>query len=532
MITELGGRITRQISHFGIRGLLSRMKERLLGRNFISSPDPWEDQFLEPPTSGPLISILVPVYNPEEFFLHDLIRSVLSQTYTHWELCLTDDAADQSLVREVLEKYTRQDTRIRSFSADTNEGIAAATNRALSESRGELVAFVDHDDLLSPHALAEVVHTFAAHPQCDVVYSDEDKVDAQGRRGEVTRKPAWSPSYFSSFMYVGHLTVYRRALVDQVGGFRSEMDGSQDYDLLLRAAPLARDIVHIPKVLYHWRVHPGSVASHQGSKSYAYERARCSLEENLRLTESADIDVEHGLYPGLYRIRRKPKVEKAAVHIVRSGSYPFVRPQRATSYIDIVGTDLVEAPIGSMKWRESVQQLCDESSAEYFFFAHGALSPLGTESLTALYEAVQCPGALAASPHVLADDRAEILYAGSHIDEGEIVNSHYKEYAYGAGYSFRLWTVREVSLLSFSALFIEKRALMSFLLSAEEWEDQAHAELELSRVLKGEQGSMLCTPYARFTSKIDPFSARNVVPFDPRFELGDPYMPSPPQTSL
>ncbi|MCB0334601.1 MAG: glycosyltransferase, partial [Bdellovibrionales bacterium] len=410
----------------------------VLGQATFTSPKDWPDKFLDPPDSGPVISVLVPVYNPEEFFLQELIGSILSQTYEHWELCLVDDAGGNSLVRELLEKYSQEDKRIRFVSTTENEGIASATNRALESAHGKFVALVDHDDVLSPHALSEVVHVLLQHEQCDILYSDEDKIDLQGRRGEVTRKPDWSPCYFHSFMYVGHLTVYRRSLVENVGGVRTEMDGSQDYDLFLRSYPFAKEIRHIPKVLYHWRVHPGSVASHQRSKSFAFERARNALEQSVR-QQLPEACVEHGLYPGLYRVRMKKKEKRTTVHLIQSCSRSFVRPLKHGPHVEITHTSVLEDPPGSPAWREALGKQLHEVDAEYVFFLHGAFSPQGRGQLDALYEAVQLPGVVAASPQIVSAIHPEVLYAGYHFEDRSVVNTHYGEYAYGAGYAFRLW---------------------------------------------------------------------------------------------
>ncbi|MGZ3459173.1 MAG: glycosyltransferase family 2 protein, partial [Archangium sp.] len=214
----------------------------------------------------PLISILTPVYNTPADVLREMIRSVREQTYPNWELCLVDGHSQQAHVREILHDAAR-DERIRIRLLTQNLGISGNTNEALAMARGEFIALLDHDDTLAPFALYEVVKRLNAEPETDVLYSDEDRVDADGTRHTFFFKPDWSPDLLQSFMYTGHLTVYRRSLVEELGGFRSEFDLSQDYDLALRLTERTEAIAHIPKVLYHWRTLQGSAAV--GDKPHA-----------------------------------------------------------------------------------------------------------------------------------------------------------------------------------------------------------------------------------------------------------------------
>jgi O-antigen biosynthesis protein len=229
----------------------------------------------------PLISVIVPVFNPSESFLRDVIESVRNQIYLNWELCIADDASTLPHVRQVLEQYQAQDSRIKVQFRDTNGHIARCSNSALDLATGEFVALLDHDDLLTPDALYEVVLLINRHPMADMIYSDEDKIDEHGRLKDPFFKPDWSPDSFLSKMYTCHLGVYRRALVTEIGGFRPGFEGSQDYDLVLRVTEKTKNIFHIPKILYHWRIHNQSVASGSEAKPYAYQAAEKALEEAL-----------------------------------------------------------------------------------------------------------------------------------------------------------------------------------------------------------------------------------------------------------
>ena len=215
----------------------------------------------------PLISVVVPTFNPKPEWLKKAIESVRKQVYPHWELCIADDASTDENVRPILQHYSSEDTRIKVVFLEKNSGISAASNSALAIATGEFVALLDHDDELSPDALYWVVEEICAHPDAEVIYSDEDKITPDGSHTDIFFKPDWSPELLYNCMYIGHLTVYKKSLINQVGSFRSKYDFSQDYDLALRATEVAHTVRHIPRILYHWRQAYGS--SSQGGKPYA-----------------------------------------------------------------------------------------------------------------------------------------------------------------------------------------------------------------------------------------------------------------------
>lgn len=230
----------------------------------------------------PLISLVVPVYRTPLPFLMAMVESVREQTYSNWELCIADGGSGDSVLRCVLESFSRSDERILVRFLETNRGIAGNANAALQLAHGEFVGFLDHDDTLAPFALFEVARALNDEPDADLLYSDEDKIDETGqRRFHPGFKPAWSPDTLRSHNYVCHLAVYRRTLLNELGGVREGFDGAQDYDLVLRAGERARQIVHIPKVLYHWRSHAGSTAQHLDVKPEAAAAARRAVSDHL-----------------------------------------------------------------------------------------------------------------------------------------------------------------------------------------------------------------------------------------------------------
>jgi len=232
----------------------------------------------------PLVSVLMPVFDPPEAIFRAAIDSVRAQVYTNWELCIADDSSTQAHVADVLDEY-RSDDRVRVVRRSENGGISAASNSALELARGELVALLDHDDLLRPHSVLLAVNEFAKRREVGFVYSDADKIDENGRRVSHYFKPGWNPALLRSQNYLCHLSVIRADLVRKAGGFRGAFDGSQDWDLNLRIVELlpAEAIAHVPHVLYHWREIGGSVAAEgHEAKPYASDAARRATEEHLR----------------------------------------------------------------------------------------------------------------------------------------------------------------------------------------------------------------------------------------------------------
>ncbi len=251
----------------------------------------------------PLISILMPVYNVEIKWLEKCIDSVLGQTYDHWELCISDDASTDPAIRKCLESYQAKDDRIKVVFRQENGHISLATNSALEMAEGEFIALLDNDDELPPFALYEVAKVLNVHPELDLIYSDEDKIDADGNRFDPHFKADWSPDTLMGNNYISHLGVYRTSIVKELGGFRKGYEGSQDYDLVLRVTEQipAEHIYHIDRVLYHWRTIPGSTASNGEAKSYIYDSGVKALTDALS-RRNIKGSVHPGRISGFYEI--------------------------------------------------------------------------------------------------------------------------------------------------------------------------------------------------------------------------------------
>ncbi|MEM6451648.1 MAG: glycosyltransferase family 2 protein [Cyanobacteria bacterium P01_D01_bin.105] len=251
----------------------------------------------------PLFSIVMPVYNVEGRWLEKAIESVMRQIYPNWELCISDDASTQPHIRPLLTRYAEQDSRIKVHFCDSNGGISTASNAALEMASGEYIALLDNDDELTPQALYENAKLLNRHPEADFIYSDEDKIDTVGHCRDPFFKPDWSPDYMHACMYTCHLGVYRTQLLREIGGFRSDYDGAQDYDLVLRVADKTDRIFHISKILYHWRIIPSSMAANIGAKSWAYQAAHKALQAMVDRSEYSGW-VEDCSALGFYRVRR------------------------------------------------------------------------------------------------------------------------------------------------------------------------------------------------------------------------------------
>jgi O-antigen biosynthesis protein len=251
---------------------------------------------------SPRISMVVPVYNTPPGFLRAMLDSVRAQTYGNWELCLADGASPGPETARILKEYARRDPRIRLALLPENRGIAGNTRAALELARGEYVAFVDHDDTLAPFALYEIVRALNQDRELDFLYSDEDLLDEEGRRHHPHFKPDWSPDTLRSHNYICHLVAIRRELLERVGGLREGFDGSQDYDVVLRATERASRVHHIPKVLYHWRRHSAAMSCGDG-KHQAYQAAKKALGEHLA-RQAVEGTVNDGLLASTYEVRR------------------------------------------------------------------------------------------------------------------------------------------------------------------------------------------------------------------------------------
>lgn len=298
---------------------------RILGRNMYTSKNKkykiWienneptfeelEEQKKEKFKIEPKISLVVPMYNTPVKYFKELVESLINQTYENWELCLTDGSVEKN---EQLQEVINKDNRIKYKFLNENKGISGNTNSAIQMATGDYIALLDHDDLIPVFCLYELVKTINKNPEVEFIYTDEDKISGDdNKRYDPHFKPDFSIDTLRSNNYITHLAVFKKELMNKLEGFRDEYNGAQDFDIILRMAENTNKIIHIPKVLYHWRVHQDSTAMISAAKPYAYEAGKKAVEDHLkrqglkaRVTHGGDM---HGVYQVEYEVEGNPKV--------------------------------------------------------------------------------------------------------------------------------------------------------------------------------------------------------------------------------
>lgn len=299
------------LKHFGPKEFWIRLTERFQTddvdyeewyRNHKPSMEELQKQREKVFDYMPLISILVPVYNTPEEFLKQMIQSVRKQTYHNWELCIANANPSNEQVAGILKIAASKDMRIKLTDVPENEGIAQNTNAALAIAAGEYIGLLDHDDLLTPDALYEMVKAINENNKPEALYSDEDKVTTDlSEHFQPHMKPDFNKDLLRSNNYITHFFVAKKMLIDRVGGFDGDYNGAQDYDLILRCTEQARGIVHVPRILYHWRVHKASTADNPASKMYAFDAGKRAIEAHLNRCGELG-KVSHTKDLGFYRV--------------------------------------------------------------------------------------------------------------------------------------------------------------------------------------------------------------------------------------
>ena len=352
---------------------------------------------------APLVSVITPVFNTPRQWLERCVASMRDQSYSRWELILSDDGSTDEGTRDVL-RASSADPRVQVIQSSANGGIVAASNAALGRARGEFVGFLDHDDELAPDALAEVVARIGEAPGADVIYTDEDKIEPSGARRQAHFKPDWSPELLDSCMYVSHFTVMRRRLVVEAGGFRAGFDGSQDYDLMLRVAERTDRIAHVPRVLYGWRMAAGSAASSQLAKPWAVRAGQRALEEAVRrrgLAARVTSAGAAGHFRVRYEIAGAPVTSILMPSLVTDRVAATIRRTTRGRRVEIVGEDPA-APGAPLAAR--LNALARRATGDHLLFLHADVEPCGPGWLDAMIEFSQQARIGAVGPFLLRRD--------------------------------------------------------------------------------------------------------------------------------
>ncbi len=365
-------------------------------------------------------SIVVPTFHTPELFLRQMIESVLGQTFCRVELCIADGSSDDS-VEKIAAEYQAKDSRVKYQRLSENKGISENTNEGLKMASGDYIGLLDHDDLLELHALYEVRMAIAENPDAEVIYTDEDKVSFDlGHYFEPHRKPDFNRDLLRSNNYICHFLVMKRELLERIGGFRSAYDGAQDFDLVLRLTEQAKAVVHIPKVLYHWRCHEASTAANPMSKLYAYEAGRRAVEAHLERCGEAGVVSDtrfYGFYQTTYEI---PK--ELSVNLVFFGC----KDRNPKKILNNFSKDLRRQNIENVIYYENgfnknvIFSKKEDLSGKVVIFAEAGLEKVSEEGLLQL--AVNCmrPGVGMAGGKILSDKGVTLWGRMECTAEGEL----------------------------------------------------------------------------------------------------------------
>ena len=362
----------------------------------------------------PVFSIVMPVYNVEPMWLLAAIASVRNQIYPHWELCIADDRSTLPGLIRALDRLP-PDPRIKLTRRDTNGHICAASNSAAHSATGDFIALLDHDDLLAPHALYTVARRLQDEPESDLIYSDEDKIDADDDRYDPQYKPDWSPELLLSYNYINHFTVIRRSLFERAGGFRLGYEGSQDHDLLLRVTEMTDRVSHVPEILYHWRSLPESTASAAGVKGYVHTSGKRAVIDALARRKIRDATAyvpEFAARLGLPILTLDGPDHGPSVAVIIRGDVGAAKRtleavRRTTDYQDYNDYLLIDAAEPA----EAANRLAAGRSEGYILFLEAGLEPADRRWLSRLMVYARL-GGVGAVGGVVRDASGMMLDAG------------------------------------------------------------------------------------------------------------------------
>lgn len=450
------------------------------------------------------VSIAVPLYNTPIEFLRELVESVQAQTYPDWELCLVDASTEENKAElfNVIKTYSAKDKRICYRSLPHNDGIAGNTNRAIEMCTGEYIALADHDDILHPSALYFVMQEISLG-QADFVYTDElSFIKKPGCIYHVHFKPDFSKESFRNNNYICHFTVFRRDLLDKVGTFREEFDGSQDYDLFLRLTERAKRIRHISKVLYYWRCHTGSVASQVGVKPYTIEAGRKAVEEHLK-REGLNAEAVSSIYGPFYHIHYQIAAENKVLVLAETDTM-LIRLkdqlQKVSYEIEVLSLDQLQEK-NDMSW----------ARWDMVVLLRDGYKPVQADGqwISALLECLQPKENYAVSPMVY-DTSNKIYFAGYcyNKDFPEKIRPMYRGMPQkDPGYANELAFRQNVSLLGGAALAVKGKILQELYAREKEMENTGLVGralfsdsqwFSICMGIKEQKGNCIVTPDASF----------------------------------
>lgn len=408
----------------------------------------------------PLISIVVPTYQTPIPFLKDMIDSVRKQSYEKWELCIADgslngDENDTKVirVREELNRYSMEDKRIKVVYLEENQGIAENTNQALALATGEYIGLFDHDDMLTPDALYEIVKAINDYDY-DVLYTDEDKIseDSHDYKKPVF-KPDYSPELLCANNYITHFFVAKKSIVDRLGGFRKEYDGSQDYDFIFRCVELAKKVGHVSKVLYHWRMHGGSVAGDPTSKMYAYDAGKKAIQSHYERV-GIQANVKHMERLGLYHTEYK-MIKQPLISVIVYGE-DDEKKKRCSEWFKRKDYSNLEILASAGINVEEINALAEKARGSYLFFVSENLESVERDALQQMAGVLQIQNVGAVSGKVIGRkhtvEDAGVVFRTN----GDLCKANYGIGDCDYGDMFRAKVMSNYSILSLNCFMTHK----------------------------------------------------------------------------
>ena len=408
----------------------------------------------------PLISIVVPTYQTPIPFLKDMIDSVRKQSYEKWELCIADgslngDENDTKVirVREELNRYSMEDKRIKVVYLEENQGIAENTNQALALATGEYIGLFDHDDMLTPDALYEIVKAINDYDY-DVLYTDEDKIseDSHDYKKPVF-KPDYSPELLCANNYITHFFVAKKSIVDRLEGFRKEYDGSQDYDFIFRCVELAKKVGHVSKVLYHWRMHGGSVAGDPTSKMYAYDAGKKAIQSHYERV-GIQANVEHMERLGLYHTEYK-MIKQPLISVIIYGE-DDEKKKRCSEWFKRKDYSNLEILASAGINVEEINALAEKARGSYLFFVSENLESVERDALQQMAGVLQIQNVGAVSGKVIGRKHTVEDVGVVFRTNGDLCKANYGIGDCDYGDMFRAKVMSNYSILSLNCFMTHK----------------------------------------------------------------------------
>lgn len=486
----------RYLKHYGPKEFWIRLHERFEPEEVPYGP--WYEAYVPDEAAlekqrhhhfeySPLISVAVPAYRTPEKFLAQMIDSLLAQNYGNWELCIANGSPEDSAMKKVLEEYTKKDSRIRVSELTENKGIAGNTNAALEMAQGEFVGLLDHDDLLAPNALYEIVRALDEDRNLDAVYTDEDKVTTElDEHFQPHLKPDFNLDLLRSNNYICHFFVVRRSIVQKVGGFCQEFDGAQDHDFIFRCIETAEKVGHIPEILYHWRTHKASTADNPASKMYAFDAGKRAIEAHLKRTGTEGI-VSHtpdlGFFRVKYPVQGQPLVSviipnkdeketlKACIDSIREKTeYPnyeiiIVENNSTTDEIFQYYKELSQDPrIRLLRWKKEFNYSAinnygvRHANGEYLLFLNNDVTVITPGWIKELLGVCQRPEVGAAGVKLIYPDNT-IQHAGCVIGLGGIAGHMFVDMpANRTGYLHKASILQDMSAVTAACMMMKRTA--------------------------------------------------------------------------